>query len=305
MSNISFIDYKTPVEIYCHKHKKFFSIEPNLFLRGQNCPDCGRDRQGQTWQKDTEQFIREAKLVHGDGRYDYTLTKYEKSKQKVKIICHEVDAETGKEHGVFLQMPDCHLQGQGCPKCNGNNPLTDEEFAELGRNVHKNKYTYEHVHYVNSHTPVLITCPIHGDFPQMPYKHTNERQGCPDCAQSKLELSVYDILKENGIAFEKERIFSDLGPYKYDFYVESKNILIECQGEQHFRVEPHFDKRKPFEYRVKNDLKKYRYAKENGYKLIYLFPKEKVNHTLPIFNGMYDENVFFTAEEILEFVKKS
>ena len=64
----------------------------------------------------TTEFINKAKLVHGD-KYDYCKVKYNRSHEKVIIIC--------KVHGDFLQTPSGHLLGRNCKKCadnlNGNN----------------------------------------------------------------------------------------------------------------------------------------------------------------------------------------
>lgn len=62
--------------------------------------------------KTKEDFIKEAKLIHGD-RYNYSLVEYINSKTKVKIIC--------KEHGVFEQIPNSHLLGKCCNKCGYKN----------------------------------------------------------------------------------------------------------------------------------------------------------------------------------------
>lgn len=58
----------------------------------------------------TEEFIRRARLVHGD-RYDYSKVRYVRNDKKVRIIC--------PDHGEFLQMPFKHLAGSGCsnPEC--------------------------------------------------------------------------------------------------------------------------------------------------------------------------------------------
>lgn len=58
--------------------------------------------------KTTEQFIAEAKAVHGD-RYDYSKTQYLTNREKVLIIC--------PIHGEFWQSPKSHLRGHGCTKC--------------------------------------------------------------------------------------------------------------------------------------------------------------------------------------------
>ncbi len=57
----------------------------------------------------TEEFIKNAKMIH-DGKYDYSLVNYNNSHIKIKIIC--------PKHGEFLQKPNAHLNGRGCPMCN-------------------------------------------------------------------------------------------------------------------------------------------------------------------------------------------
>lgn len=73
--------------------------------------------------KTTEEFIEEAKKVHGD-KYDYSKVEYVNARTKVCIVC--------PEHGEFWQIPDSHLRGRGCRLC--------------GRDVAGNKkriHTYE------------------------------------------------------------------------------------------------------------------------------------------------------------------
>jgi Zn finger protein HypA/HybF involved in hydrogenase expression len=57
-----------------------------------------------------ENFIEKAKAVHGD-RYDYSKTSAIPT--KVEIVC--------PKHGSFIQSPDNHLKGSGCPKCASKN----------------------------------------------------------------------------------------------------------------------------------------------------------------------------------------
>lgn len=53
----------------------------------------------------SEYFINKAREVHND-KYDYSLVEYKDARTKIKII---------SEYGVFEQIPDAHLRGQGCP----------------------------------------------------------------------------------------------------------------------------------------------------------------------------------------------
>lgn len=57
------------------------------------------------------EFITKANIKH-NNLYDYSITKYDGSSNKVDIIC--------KKHGIFTQIANTHLYGCGCPKCNNS-----------------------------------------------------------------------------------------------------------------------------------------------------------------------------------------
>lgn len=124
--------------------------------------------------KTTEQFIAEAKAVHGN-RYDYSHVKYVAGNKPVEIIC--------PKHGTFFQSPDAHLRGQNCPKCSDRQRLGKDTFIERARKVHGNAYDYSKVEYVNNKTKVKIICPVHGEFLQDPHNHLKGK-GCPKCAKN-------------------------------------------------------------------------------------------------------------------------
>ena len=83
---------------------------------------------------------------------------------------------------------------------------------------------------------VLIICPIHGGFWQTPYVHTAVGCGCPNCKNSKLENTIYEMLTEANIKFEyRKRSLEWLESLELDFYIPELKIAIECQGLQHFQ----------------------------------------------------------------------
>ena len=106
----SLVDYKTiktPIKIICKIHGIFEQI-PNNHTNGLNCDKCGIESSIKVRRLSLEKFIEKATLVHGD-RYDYSLVDYKNAKIHVKIIC--------KEHGIFLQAPEKHTDGNGCSEC--------------------------------------------------------------------------------------------------------------------------------------------------------------------------------------------
>lgn len=70
--------------------------------------------------------------------------------------------------------------------------LTRDEFIKKSNSVHGHKYNYDKVVYVGSHTPVIITCPIHGDFKQKPYSHL-QGKGCGCCANNNKKKLIYGV----------------------------------------------------------------------------------------------------------------
>lgn len=124
--------------------------------------------------KTTEQFVSEAKLIH-NNKYDYSLVEYKNNSTKVKIIC--------PIHGVFEQRPSDHLNNHGCKKCGIekvalSNTKTTEQFISEAKLVHKNKYDYSLVKYINDSTNVKIICSVHGVFEQTPNNHLVGKEIC-------------------------------------------------------------------------------------------------------------------------------
>ena len=100
-SLVEYVNSTTNVKIICKKHGEF-NLTPNGHLCGVGCPRCAGKN------KDTECFIKESILVHGDI-YDYSKSIYVGAKKNIKIIC--------KKHGEFEQTPTNHLSGRGCNIC--------------------------------------------------------------------------------------------------------------------------------------------------------------------------------------------
>lgn len=124
----------------------------------------------------TEQFIANARAVHGD-RYDYSKAVYETSKTPIEVIC--------PEHGSFFPRPNNHVGlRSGCPQCAGCAPTTLATFLARARAVHGDRYDYSRVAYIGVQKKVEIICPDHGPFLQLPMSHVAGR-GCVVCGAQK------------------------------------------------------------------------------------------------------------------------
>lgn len=244
------------IEVICKEHG-LFRKRLSRFLSGSGCPKCsGKVRLTK------EEFIEKARKVHGD-KYDYSKVEYVNAHTRVCIIC--------LEHGEFWQTPTNHLNGNGCPKCKLEKlsklfSSNIEEFSKKGTIVHNGKYTYKMSDYVNNSTPLLITCPIHGEFWQLPHNHL-QGKGCPKCNESKLEKELIDIFDKEKIEYIYQWHLPWAKKYSLDFLIPKINIGIECQGIQHFE-DGHF-KNTTLEETIKRDEYKSNTCKENGIDIIY------------------------------------
>ena len=174
----------------------------------------------------TNEFIEKALKIHG-SKYDYSKTVYEKSNEKVCIIC--------PEHGEFWQTPSNHLAGKGCTKCkyitiHNKRVYSNDEFIEKALKIHGSKYDYSKVEYINNRAKVCIICPEHGEFWQVAGSHLRGC-GCPKCKGG---------VKHNQDEF-LEKVYNIHGN-EYDYSnIQYKNartkICIICHKKDEFGVE--------------------------------------------------------------------
>ena len=71
--------------------------------------------------------------------------------------------------------------GCGCSRCAKRYHYSTDEWIKEATKQHHSKYDYSKVEYIDSKTIVTITCPKHGDFPQIPSEHLSGK-GCKYCA---------------------------------------------------------------------------------------------------------------------------
>ena len=177
--------------------------------------------------KTSDTFVLQSRNVHGD-KYDYSKVEYINNSTKVCIIC--------PEHGEFWKTPKHHLHGQGCPLCAKRDAsikrtLTTDEFIEKARKIHRDKYDYSKVKYVNNSTKVCIICPEHGEFWMTPHNHL-ANQGCPKCSGRYITDTNYFVEKA-------KQIHGDKYDYSKVEYKDSKTkICIICPKHGEFWQTP-------------------------------------------------------------------
>jgi lysyl-tRNA synthetase class I len=240
------------------------------------------------------EFLENYKKTHEIIEYEFDESTFVDSHTPMRIICNK--------HGEFWKSPK-NIMKYDCWKCSYEKrgkkfTLTTEQFIEKAKKIHGNRYDYSESIYEGTKIPLTIICDKHGRFKQTPNDHLNGK-GCPVCNESHLEKKVKIILNENDIKFIYQYKPNWLGKQSIDFFLPEYNIVIECQGKQHFGYGgwyDNFDFNKLYEL----DTKKYNLIKEHNIKIIYVSEEKYLNTNIEI----YKDNLI-TIDNLIKCIHKN
>ena len=210
-SNVIYLHSKEDVKIFCNNCKLFFNIKPHRHLdkkyhRGCSCYNKKK-------RKSLKKFIEESNNIYGDI-FDYSNVKYKSIiNDTVKIICKLCNH-------ILLRTPYYHLNCNfGCKECikieNAKkrmiiNPKTrrktTEEFIKEATRLHRDKYDYSLVDYINNKTSVKIKCnKCLKIFDKIPKKHITRRSGCSSCSSNSIgEDTIREKCKKYNIFYVEQ-----------------------------------------------------------------------------------------------------
>lgn len=176
-----------------------------------------------------EIFIEKSKIIHLDT-YDYNNINYIDNSTKVEIIC--------KEHGSFLQTPNSHMNGSGCPKCGRirmkNSKIDNSnKWLEDFTRVHSDKYDYSKVIYTGAINKIEIVCREHGSFFQRVSDHKTGK-GCLKCGLLKARTTGIksSMIASNNLIDNFIKVHNDRYDYSKVIYT-TKNSKVEIICKEH------------------------------------------------------------------------
>lgn len=124
--------------------------------------------------------------------------KFERSPEtRSKMSIHQkgsiVVIKEGIEKRIFEPELISYIE-EGWVRGNKQRHSTDD-FIKKAKDKHGDQYDYSKVDYCGSHTPVTITCPMHGDFVMKPCTHINPGRGCRMCGIEKSRMANLGVKK--------------------------------------------------------------------------------------------------------------
>ena len=244
------------------------------------------------------------------------------SGQKVWWYLPYDDPKTGK-HFDFEWPATVHSRskGNGCPYLTGSavwpgfNDLATTH-QELAREWHPTKngnlkptdVTYGSTKKVWWYLPYDdLKTGKHYEFEwEAPILSRSFGNGCPYISTSKTERLVCEYLQNKGLEFVGEKRFNHKSviKYRYDIYIPSLKLIIEPDGEQHFKENPLY--RDKLEDRVKRDNIKNEFCYNNNIPILripYFYNLDKdTNKIIAIIESFIKTRK--VPEKIIELYKK-
>jgi len=204
-------------------------------------------------------------------------------------------------HSSWLASMEKRGQGRGCPICKGKkvgigindlatvNPKLADEW-----NYSKNGDLTPQMVTLKSGKEVWWQCK-NGHEWKAKIANRSNGSSCPICNVSRAERLGYALLTKWKIDFLKEYRFTqefNISHFQYDFYLPKHNIIIEFDGEQHFREKTSWITDTPFKERIRRDKIK------NTFAFQYQIPILRIPYT---YDAIEDEKKI--AELIQNFIK--
>jgi predicted nucleic acid-binding Zn-ribbon protein len=254
----------------CPIHGKFKQCARD-HLTGRGCPKCvGKN-------KTLDDVIKQIKDIHGNNLDLSLITEYKNEKIKLPLKCNVCG------HKYTCTADGLLNKKSGCPKCGGKF-MDTEWFIKRAIDVHgEDECDYSKVIYTKANEYVILICKRCGkEFYQTPNSHLNGRS-CPNCRKSKLEKKIKRYFKDNNIEFNPQHKFEWLtnpntnNKLIVDFYLPKYNIVIEAQGEQHFRPVEVFGGEKMLKDQQARDKIKYQLCIDNNTQIIYIAENKVIN----------------------------
>ena len=264
-------------ELYCTKHKgeSFHQLiqDVKLLRKSKECPGCYSEIQREIIRvpirvleerikNSANKTIRENQIVIG-----YKDSKYKDRDSLVEIKCNIF----GHHKKTFPQRATSVGINNCCPECaktrdyKKEGEMLIEKISKILEENNRNFYFVGNIE--RSEKRVIfydLKCKNCGGS-EWEREFNVKSVKCNVChkKRSKGESIVFDHLQSLNIKFELEKTFEDLKniqSLECDFFLPQSNLIIEFDGQQHYKPIKRFGGIAEFEKTINNDWIKNRYA---------------------------------------------
>ena len=293
-----YINSSSKLKLSCNTCKAQLEITYNDHITGKvGCRLCAYKRNSATRRHGYDKFLTLAKSIHGEKFYYLPSQLYINAHTPLKVFC--------REHQDYFQTNYMrHITAKrGCFLCanrqrSRNRRYGYPKFLKEAKEIHGEKYIYQaDLFYKSVNTKFPVFCKRHERIFQTSYAlHIYEKCGCPDCGRniSKGERVIKEYFIINNIEFVEQYRPPGLKHTRQlsiDFYLPTVDLLIEYQGEQHFKPSGIHGGIASLLPQLRRDQIKRKFAYDNNIELMTL-EKYQLKDLASIFKKFFPEKSF-------------
>jgi len=281
------------ITILCKEHGEF-TQSPRSHLSGNGCPKCAG------FNLSTDEFVEQANLLHSK-KYKYSKFNYTKSKTQSFIIC--------PIHGEYLQSPEVHLRGSGCPKCVGQISKEEVQVVDFLKSLNVKVKT-------NNRS---IIAPKELDIVLPDYKIAIEYNGLYWHSSAIPNFDKYHLKRKTELCQKKGyrliHIFSDDWKFKKDIIKSILRSVVDKIESKIFARKCHcklIDKNKAKKFLIKNHIQGYVISSmhfglffQNKLLQVMSFKKDKDSFNLVRFASCLNSQVIGGASKLFKHFQRS
>ena len=277
LASIERLDHIKPLEayngatekiwFYCSIHKIKFQKEPHSLYRSLGCKQCGIEAVKNAQRKPTKQYIDELRDVNPEIELFVEVEDYISAHTPILHRCK-------KCHNIWPVRPNNLLENKSkCPECIGRKVTKKNclwaKRPDIARLLLDKNDGYKYKK--GSNVKVCWKCEKCGFIVRDKAINDVTQSGfsCPRCRDgvSYPNKVIMFLLEQLNVDFIREKSFRWSNKKRYDFYIPSKNCIIEVHGGGHYFHGFESYHSQTLEEVQKNDLYKENIAKENNIEL--------------------------------------
>lgn len=262
----------TRMKCFCKKHNYPTSKTMQEILKGKGCYYCGCEKLSNSSYLSIETVQSEISKINPHIK----MIDYKGATQQSKCYCNKHNKYFYKGYYALT-----HNENSGCEVCYAENlretqGMGIDEFKRRLKEVHPELVVIGE--YVNNCAPIEIYCTTHDyTFLSKPVDVLKRINCCEKSRQTYKEEYICSFIENTyGFSITRQKKFEDCKDKKilpFDIYLNDYDVLIEYQGEQHYRPvkyssETWEEAEEKLEYTKRHDLIKKEYCKTNNIPLI-------------------------------------
>ncbi len=164
-------------------------------------------------------------------KYKYDKSVYINNKINIIITC--------VDHGDFLQAPNNHIKGSGCPLC--AKPLMSrkkeiKDFIKKVNKLYNNNFDYSLVDlFDNISSKVQIKCIKHNLIFTQSFRAHIKGAGCKQCIKENHQIKLFKTDPQNHFIIKASKVHGDKYDYSKSNYVKrNSKVTIYCKEHKHY-----------------------------------------------------------------------